>query len=184
MAVPDAKILDGNEAALLALDGPFELVEGEIVRTSPTSGDHGRIEVNLAAALKAFVRGRGLGRVVAGDVGIYTGRNPDTIRAADVAYVSEARWAARPRTRGFLDVAPELVVEVLSPDDRVVDLQRKMTEYFAAGVTLVWVVNPEARTVHVHRSLTDARIFGEGESLPGDEVLPGLALPVREIFED
>ena len=108
-----------------------ELVAGRVVRMTPTNPSHGRIEVNVAAALKQFVRTRNLGVVMAGEVGVFTSRSPDTVRAPDVLYLSHERNARRSRPQGFLDVAPELVVEILSPTDRPDEVRRKLREYFA-----------------------------------------------------
>lgn len=164
--------------------GPCELVDGRIVPMSPTSDEHGRIEVNVATALKAFVKQRRLGQVMAGEVGIFTRRAPDRLRAADVAYISNERLARRGRGTGFLDVAPELVVEILSPSDAASELTQKLREYFASGVRLVWVVDPAARCVFAHRSLTEVREFREADQLPGGDVLPGFEVRVSELFEE
>ena len=160
-----------------------ELVEGRIVPMSPTTDEHGRLELNLGAALRAFVRPRALGKVSTGEVGIYTRRNPDTIRAADVMFISNERYTRR-GTTAFLDVAPELVVEILSARDTVQSLMQKVREYFAIGVRLVWVVDPKARLVYAYRSMTDVREFEGNDALPGDDVLPGFSLPLADIFED
>ena len=183
-APPREELITGEELERMPDLGPCELVEGRIVPMSPAGGEHGGIEMKVAAALNGFVEQRRLGRVLVGEVGIYTGRNPDTVRGADVLYISNERFARVTRRAGFLDVAPELVVEVLSPTDKAVEVTQKLKEYFAAGVVLVWLVNPKLRAVYVHRSLTDVREFKEGEEVPGDEVLPGFALPVAGVFAD
>jgi len=82
-----------------------------------------------------------------------------------------------------LDVAPELVVEVLSPDDTVIKMTQKLRDYFSIGVRLVWLIDPEAHTVFAYRSLTDVREFTEADTLPGDDVLPGFAVPIISLFE-
>jgi Uma2 family endonuclease len=97
---------------------------------------------------------------------------------------SSERHARLRRPAGFLDVAPDLVVEVLSPEDRVSDLLQKLREYFAISVRLVWVADPTARVVYAYRSLTDVREFRETDRLPGDDVLPGFEVPVSELFEE
>ena len=151
---------------------------------SPTGGEHGVVELNIGAILREFVRSRRLGRVFAGEVGIYTQRNPDRVRAADVAYLSSESYARLASKRGFLDVAPDLIVEVLSPTDTATDLTQKLREYFAVGVRLVWVADPEARAVLAYRSLTDVREFKESDRLPGDDVLPGFETAVAALFEE
>lgn len=176
-------LVTGEELLAMGDIGPSELVAGRIVRMSPTGFDHGTYEGNFYEHLKSFLRGRTLGSVAVGEVGIYTHRNPDTARAADVIFISHDRLAQRKARRGFLDVAPELVVEVLSPDDAWSDVTQKLREYFAIGVQLVWVADPASRTVYAYRSLTDVREFGEADELTGDDVLPGFTVPVARLFE-
>ena len=160
-----------------------ELVAGRIVRMTPASPTHGRIEVNVAAALKQFVRTRNLGVVMAGEVGVFTGRNPDTVRAPDVLYLSHERDARRRRPQGFLDVAPELVVEILAPTDRPDELRRKLSEYLAAGVRIAWVIDPTARTVTVHHDPGTPLALAAGAVVTGEDVLPGFELTVDDVFE-
>ena len=160
-----------------------ELVAGRIVRMTPTNPIHGRIEVNVAAALKQFVRTRNLGVVMAGEVGVFTGRNPDTVRAPDVLYLSRERDARRRRPQGFLDVAPELVVEILSPTDRPDQLRRKLGEYFAAGVRVVWVIDAATRTVRIHHDGGEPVSLAPGAVVTGGDVLPEFELPVDDVFE-
>jgi Uma2 family endonuclease len=177
-------LVTGEQLLAMGDIGPCELVEGRIIRMSPTGFEHGGYEANVGEALNSFVRQHGLGRVVVGEVGIYTRRNPDTVRGADAAFISHERLAQRQKKRGFLDVAPELVVEVLSPDDAWSDVTQKLREYFAAGVKLIWVADPASRTVYAYRSVTDVREFTETDMLPGDEVLPGFIVPVARLFEE
>ena len=171
--------------ALFALGdvGRTELVRGEVRRMSPTGYLHGFVECNLGAALRTFVREKGLGRVLTGEVGIFTRRNPDTVRGVDVAYLSHERLSQL-SSSSYLDVAPELVVEVLSPDDRWSDVTEKLSEYFSIGVDRVWVADPRKRQVHVYRSPTSVEVVGEDDLLPGGDILPGLDLKVAEIFSE
>ena len=176
-------LVTGEDLLAMGDIGPSELVEGRIVRMSPTGGKHAIYELNFAEQLKAFVKQYRLGKVMVGEVGIYTHRNPDTVRAADVAFISSARYSQWKQT-GFVDIAPELVVEMLSPDDRMSDMMRKLREYFSIGVKLVVVADPETKTVYTYRSLTDVREFGEADTLSGDDVLPGFSVPVADVFEE
>jgi len=176
--------LTGEEALALGDIGPYELIEGRIVYMSPTGDEHGGYESNFDEHIKAFVRKHNLGKVRVGEVGIYTHREPDTVRGADVAFISHARYAQRLKKTGFLDVAPELVVEIMSPDDRWTEIKQKLREYFSIGVKLVWVADPTDKTVYAYRSLTDVREFTENDALTGDEVLPGFSVKVAELFEE
>jgi Uma2 family endonuclease len=178
------KKITGEELARMGDIGPCELVDGRIVPMPPTGDAHGGVELRFGQALDAHVTPRRLGKVRVGEVGIYIAFDPDRVRAADALYISADRHARRSRERAFLDVAPEIVVEVLSPEDRAIDLHRKLGDYFSIGVKLVWVADPEVRVVHAYRTLTDVRAFGAGDTLTAEEILPGLAVPVDSLFED
>jgi Uma2 family endonuclease len=185
MAVETAeKLLTGEELLALGDIGPCELIEGRLVHMSPTGDLHGGYESNFDEQLKAFVRKHNLGKVRVGEVGIYIRRNPDTVRGADVVFISNARYAKRQRQAGFLDVAPDLVVEIMSPDDRWQEVNEKLRDDFSIGVRLVWVGNPAEPAVYAYRSLTDVRRFGSDDELTGDEVLPGFSVRVATLFED
>jgi Uma2 family endonuclease len=183
LATTETKLITGEELAAMGDIGPCELIEGRIVPMTPTGGEHGRIEVNIGAELLAYVRSHKLGQVLAGEVGIYTHRNPDTVRGADVLFISNERYAQK-TSPGFLDIAPDLVVEILSPNDSWIEVTQKLREYFAIGVRLVWAVNPQAHSVYAYRALTDVREFTENDDLPGDDVLPGFSVKVAQLFEE
>ncbi|HEY4564770.1 MAG TPA: Uma2 family endonuclease, partial [Thermoanaerobaculia bacterium] len=116
--------------------GPCELVDGRIVPTMPTGDEHADVEAELLTSLRVYGKETGRGRAVGGEVGIYIRRNPDTVRAADVVFISKER-DLRPRAKGYFEIAPELVVEVLSPDDRMSRVREKLRDYFSAGVRVV-----------------------------------------------
>jgi Uma2 family endonuclease len=175
-------ILTGEELFALGDIGPTELVKGEIVPTSPTGHPHGEIETTIASLLWNHVRKAKSGRVMSGEVGIYTGRNPDTVRAADVAFISNERMA-QVKSRSYLDVAPDLVVEVMSPDDRWSAVMEKLAEYFEAGVLAVWIAEPSAKQVFVYRSLTDVEQLTPEDTLTGDDALSGFEVAISDLFE-
>ena len=176
-------LVTGEELADMGDIGRCELVEGEIIMKSPTGWVHGDRERRVGQYLGAFVDDHKLGRVLVGEVGIYTRRNPDTVRGADVIFISHARLA-QVKSRSYLDVASELVVEVMSPDDRWSEVNQKLREYFAIGVMIVWVADPAYQTVSVYRSLTDVRVLHRDDTLTGDDVLPSFELPLAAIFAD
>jgi len=175
--------ITGEELYAMGDIGPCELVEGRIVPMTPAGVPHGIYEGNFYLALRQFVDEHDLGVVAAGEVGIYTKRNPDTVRGADVVFISHERNRQR-SSSGYLDVAPDLVVEILSPNDRWTDVMDKLREYFAIGVRLVWVADPGARSVFAYRSLTDVREFTAADELVGDDVLPGFRVRVEELFRE
>ena len=180
-------LITGEELARTPDLERCELVRGRIVHAHPTSRRHAAVEGRFYRVLSEFVEARGLGEVLVGEAGVYTGRCPDTVRGADVAFLSAER-ARRCSPDGFLDVAPDLVVEVLSPEDRQARVDEKVTEYLACGVRLVWVADPTRRTVRVYRTPEGVRapldrdlLSGE-DVLSGEEVLSGFSVPVKRLF--
>jgi len=161
--------------------GHCELVDGRIVPLPPTEPTHGSIEINLGSELRAWARSSGKGKVSVGDVGIYLRRNPDTVRAPDVLYISNERYSQYVGS-GFLNVAPELVAEVLSPNDPWSEVTEKVEAFLRAGVDRVWVVDPRLRRISSYWTPTKVRHFHEGETLSDEELLPGFQLDVSEIF--
>ena len=161
--------------------GPAELVRGEVRRNMPTGHPHGFIENIIGALLFIYLRQNDIGRAFSGEVGIYIRREPDTVRAADVAFISHERYE-QVRSDSYLDVAPELVVEILSPSDRWSDLQEKLGDYFAAGVQIVWLVDPQLAQVHVYEALDQVTLLTREGQLSGGELLPGLKIPLTELF--
>jgi Uma2 family endonuclease len=183
LPLKESRPISGDELLAMREIGRCELVEGRIVRMAPTKRRHGRCESRFGMALGSFVYPRKLGEVLVGEVGIYTGRNPDTVRGADALFISTERYARCRSDDGFLDVAPELVVEVLSPDDPAREVRRKLKEYFAAGVKLIWVADPRKRTVRAYRSLKNVRVFTARDTLTGGDILPGFSVPVASLFD-
>lgn len=175
------RLITGEELLGMENLGPCELVKGRIVPMPPAAFDHGEIEVNIGTEIRAFVKANKIGRVSGGEAGIYTHRNPDTVRGADVLFISNERLKQR-TSAAFLEVAPDLVVEILSPSNTMSEMLQKIREYFAIGVRLIWVVDPVPQCVYAYRSLTDVRQFTAEEHLPGDDVLPSFSLPVAKIF--
>ena len=175
--------ITGDELLAMGDIGPCELIEGKIVPMTPTGGEQGVIESNLSRHLGNFVVDRKLGKVMNGEVGILTRRRPDSVRGADIAFVSRERLADTP-AKGFLTVAPELVVEIVSTSDRWQEMRQKIEEYFAIGVQRVWIVEPDNRDVLVYSASTEMRKLGEGDLLTGEGVLEGFSLPVAQLFEE
>lgn len=182
-AVPvETKQITGEELAAMEDIGPCELVAGRIVPMVPPGFEHGEVEFTIGSEIRTFARAHNLGRVSGGEAGIYTSRNPDTVRGAAVIFISHERYAQK-KSSSFLDVAPDLVVEVLSPSNSLSETMQKLREYFAIGVRLVWVVDPPVQSVYAYRALTDVREFRGDDDLPGDDVLPGFTINVKQLFE-
>jgi Uma2 family endonuclease len=153
-----------------------ELVDGQIVEMPPPGALHGRVAARLSRWLMEHVERQGGGEVVVGDVGCVLNLpyDPERVRGADVAYISYDRLPGGRVPVGFLRGAPDLAVEVLSPSDNPVDVQRKVRDWLEGGARLVWVVAPEAGTATVYRADGSARFVRDDEELDGESVLPGL----------
>jgi Uma2 family endonuclease len=159
----------------------FELERGAVVAVNPPGLPHGTIAVNIAAALRAFVRPRQLG-IVAVESGYTIARNPDTVRGPDVSFVRRERLITD-RREGWLAGAPDLAVEIRSPGDSMRSLRSLANEYLAAGAALVWLVDPKAQTVIACSPGGAERTLGPVETLDGGELLSGFSLEVAAIFE-
>lgn len=159
----------------------YELVNGELNVMSPTGGPHGLIVAELTTALHQHVRTHRLGRVFGESTGFWLRRDPDTVRAPDVAFVAAGRLPATVPP-GFVELAPDLAVEVMSPGDTVAKIGRKVEEYVGAGVRVVWVVDPSNRTVAIHTLGRGVAVLRESDTLEGDEIVPGFRLSIAELF--
>lgn len=162
-------------------DKRTELVRGVLVVREPAGGRHGRIAADITRLLGEHVARAGLGTVYAAETGFTLARNPDTVRAPDVGFIRRERLL-HPEPDGFPDLAPDLVVEVLSPHDRPAEVLAKVADWLSAGVRLVWVIDPTRRHARVYR--TDGSDFGvaETEALAGEDVVPGFTLPLSRIL--
>lgn len=158
-----------------------ELVRGEIAMTPPPGFEHGYVQTNIATLLSAHVRKHGLGRVVV-ETGLVTENDPDSVRGPDVSFWSKERLPMDQKPRGYPDVAADLCVEVLSPDDRMPKVMKKVDEYISRGVRLVWIVNPRTQSVAVHRSLSDFNTIEADGLLDGGEVVPGFQCAIKDLF--
>lgn len=174
-------LLTGEELALIPGLGRCELVAGRIVTMSPTNWKHGDLVSELDWHLRSFVKKHGSGKVLTGEVGIYVRRDPDYVRGADVVFISSER-IAQITSESYLDVAPELVVEVISPGNTWQEMRDKIEEYFAIGVKGVWLVEPERKQVLVYRSPTERTALDENDTLEGEGLLEGFSLPLDELF--
>lgn len=170
-----------DEYARLPDDGTrTELVRGRVVREPQPGYEHGRIQVRIAEILRRHIRERGLEMVCVGNIGVIV--SEATVRGPDVAVIRSERLPS-PRHTGFLDGAPDLAIEIVSPSNTASQIQEKVAEYFSAGSRAVWVVYPERRTIAVHASARAATFLREDDPLTGGEVLPGFRAAVAELFE-
>jgi Uma2 family endonuclease len=169
--------------ALLRLNLPnkrTELVRGVLVVREPAGYQHGDVAARLLVAIANHVNANRLGRVFAAETGFTLARNPDTVRAPDVAFISAARLP-EPPPRGFAELAPDLAVEVLSPEDRPGEVLAKVGNWLTAGARLVWVVDPVRVLARVYRADGSESILDETDTLRGEDVLPGFEYPLSAI---
>lgn len=150
-----------------------------IVR-EPPGFRHGDVAVNLSSVLNQFVRARNLGRVLS-ESGYILFTDPDTVRGPDVSFVREER-VPQPLPRGFAHFAPDLAVEVLSPDDRPGEVLEKVAEYLTAGTVLVWIIDPDRRQARVYRADGTVAVVSEAESLDGESLLPGFSCRLADVL--
>ncbi len=183
------KRITAEELSALPIDGyRYELVEGELKQMPPAGEEHGYIAAEIAAELRNYVKAQGLGRVYAAETGFKLRSAPDTVRAPDVAFVSQARLDAVPPGKGYRADAPDLVIEVISPydlytHDLCTEVSAKVAEWLEVGCRKVVVVNPRTQEVLVHTSRVDVKVLTIDDVLEGDEVVPGWMLNVRTLFE-
>lgn len=185
MSTASTKLMTAEELLILptGMGKRYELINGELRTMAPAGFEHGDIAGGLGGKLYSFVHQKQLGIVFAAETGFIIRRSPDTVRAPDTGFISNERLQqhGRPK-RGYYPCAPDLVVEVLSPDDRQDEIDDKIEDWFAGGARLVWIANPRRKTVTVYRSLEDSRILTINDSLDGEDVLPGFTCPLSEIF--
>lgn len=158
-----------------------ELVRGVLVVREPPGAWHGALSARLAFRLCAHVYSSGAGEVFGQDTGFWIERDPDTVRAPDVAFVAAERMV-NIKDHGFGEVAPDLAAEIVSLSDRPSEVLEKVADWLEAGVRLVWVIDPQRRVAHVHRPDGSIAIVGESDVLEGEDVLPGFSCSLTELL--
>lgn len=161
--------------------GRCELIRGELIMMAPAGLEHGRIVGNVTWILKDFLRQHSLGILTGAETGFWIGHAPDTVRAPNVAFVQSSRVPPKP-TQGFFDGAPDLAVEVLSPNDRAGEVLAKVQGWLAAGCRAVWVIDPEMKTVSIYDGRGQMTVLGLSDTLLGNDVLPEFQVSVGEVF--
>jgi Uma2 family endonuclease len=159
----------------------FELVQGELVPMSPPGFDHGCIVLDVAAALREFVQAGKLG-LVAVEAGFCLSHDPDTVRSPDVAFVRAER-IPHGGVRAFFQGAPDLAVEVISPSDRASEVISKAQDWLQSGCTVVWVIDPETKTVTAYSNGPQTLFLSAKDTLTCEELLPGFRLPIARVFD-
>ena len=186
--VVDAAKKTWTEAELMALpDDGFnhEVVDGELVMSPKNDFFHGDICTRLSAALETFSRKQRLGVVLDSSTGFWmSNRN---CRAPDISFVIKQRLKElgfKRTTRTFFPGAPDLAVEVLSPNASRSEIDARLRDFFTSGTQIAWIINPKAECVEVCHSLADRKLIGSGGALDGEHLLPGFRYPIADLFQD
>lgn len=177
----ETKLMTADELLAMPDDGAlkYELVNGELITMSPAGSRHGITSARLFVSLAQYVIAKHLGEAFPADTGFVISRNPDTVRAPDVAFVAAERMVD---TEKYFPGAPDLAIEVISPNDRHTNIEAKVREYFRAGTRLVIVVDPrlQTATVRTPSGITELTL---DDVITGGDVVPGWSLPMRELFD-
>jgi Uma2 family endonuclease len=162
--------------------GRAELIDGEIVEMSPAGMPQGFTAMRFATIISQFVDAHKLGWVTCNETGIHVNPPKRRTRAADVLFISYSRLPRDKKLKGFLTIPPELVVEVLGEDEKLSSVLEKVQDYHQFGVDLVWIADPESRTVTVHPLGQPSFVRKHTEVLDGGVALPGFSVPVLSFF--
>jgi Uma2 family endonuclease len=184
MKTPETKVWSDAEFMALPDDGNrYELVKGELINLGNSGALHGYIAIILSAALFALVTSRKLG-VLLDSSTAFTMKNGNK-RSPDIAFFAKERLQGLEELpTGFLEGAPDLVVEILSLGSTIAEIEDKIAEYFANGTRLLWVISPGQHYVLVYRSgYEPQRLLTSGDFLEGEEVVPGFTFPVADLFQ-
>jgi Uma2 family endonuclease len=177
------RLMTADELLRLPDDGcRHELVAGELRTMAPAGFEHGWVGVRVAFSLEAHVRAASLGAVVNSDTGFLLTRQPDTVRSPDVAFVRRERLQQSGLVTGYWLGAPDLAVEVISPNDLYTEVEEKVGEWLAHGTRMVVVLNPRRRSAVVHRPGVPPRTLANDDVLNGEDVVPGWSVPLSELF--
>lgn len=150
---------------------------------SPPGARHGNLQLQLGAALLTQGEKKGLGRAYT-EVGIVLDRNPDHVLGPDAAFVTNRSFPIVETSEGYLETIPELVVEIRSKNDTAAGIAEKVADYLQAGVQLVWVADPAAKSVTEHRPNSQPKVFGQTDTLQCEDIIPGLRLSLAGLFRD
>lgn len=180
MSIATEALVTADELYALPDDGlRRELVEGEVIAMAPAGGEHGVSAMRLGSALQVWAD-QHEGLVYAAETGFRVSRDPDTVLAPDAAFTQAARGSEIPA--GFVELVPDLVVEVVSPNDRTSEVLGKVGRWLEVGVRVVWLVWPQRRQVQVWHEPTQAVTLGVDDTLTEPDLLPGFELPLRRLF--
>jgi Uma2 family endonuclease len=182
MSVANQTKLTPQDLLTMPNGNQYELVDGEL-KEQHVSLLSSWVGGELYFRVRDFCRAHDTGEAWPADVGCQCFPDmPLTVRRPDAMFICRERVPADWIEAGYLRIAPDLVAEVISPNDLAADLETKVAEYLSAGIQLVWIVDPEHRTVRIHRADGTVGWLREDNTLNGENVLPGFSCPVRDLF--
>ena len=181
--IPVGKIYTAQDLEKLPSSERYELVRGELCAMPNNSADHGNKTILLSAPITMFVIENDLGECFAAETRFTIEQNPDTVLGPDFAFVSRARLAGIP-PKGYLNLAPDLVVETKSPSDTRTEIALKAARWLQSGAVLVWVLDPIHQNLTVHRTGVAPITLTIKDTLSGEDVLPGFEYPLSRLFRD
>jgi Uma2 family endonuclease len=184
VSVAATTLLTAEDLLLRPRDGwRYELVEGVLHRMPPPGFEHGALAAQVGGLLFAHVRQHRLGRVLAAETGFQLASDPDTVRAPDVAFVTNDRLEQVDFDRHkYFPGAPDFLVEILSPSDSYSDVERKVGEWLTAGAKLVVLIDPVKQLVFTHRPGAPVQILSRGDLLDASDAVAGWRVQVAEVF--
>ena len=184
MTTNKTKLLTAEDLLRLSSKGvKGELIRGVLHETVSVGKVHARIAMILGAKFVNHVVPRRLGQVGGSDGGVLVERDPDTVREPDIYYVSAARLPLEDQSDGYLEVVPELVVEIISPSDSPREVNEKIQMWLDLGVSMALEVRPATQTIILHRPDVPAVTLSGEDVLDCGDVLPGFSLPLGEVFD-
>ncbi|MBL6705805.1 MAG: Uma2 family endonuclease [Planctomycetaceae bacterium] len=179
---PDG-IVTAADLLKLTEDGQrYELIEGEVRAMSPAGNKHGKIAMALGFRPAAFVQEHKLGAVCAAETGFLIQQDPDTVRDPDVTFVTQTRIDEVGPVDGYWTGDPDIVAEVVSPNDRFSDTEQKALSWLKAGSKIVWGVDPAQAHVTEYRGVSEILVLSSEENLTASQLLPGWEVTIAELF--
>jgi Uma2 family endonuclease len=160
----------------------YDLWDGEVIEMAPANQEHGRVAMSLGSLVHVYAQRHRLGHTYAAETGFVLDEVRQRVLGPDVAFVSQERTTQPPQP-GFFRGAPDLAVEVRSPSQSAREMDTKAEGYLAAGTRLVWIVDPDRRTVTVYRPDRSPEELALEGYLDGYDVLPGFRVAVAAIFD-
>ena len=175
-------LITADELIRMPDDGRrYELFKGELLTMSPAGEEHAAITMRLSGLLEPYVRSNRLGRAYA-EGGFKLESNPDTVLAPDIAFIRLERVGTV--SKSYRAGAPDLAVEVLSPNDRTAKIEEKTARWLSLGVSVVWLVSPQNKTVEICFANGKREKLTESDELTGGDLIPGFRILVSDIFAD